>query len=143
MVLNKKNKEIILKILKFSIWGLITTVLNVALYYIFRYIKIPVAVSTILAWLLCVLFAFITNKRYVFNKTNYKKQQIVREIILFYGSRLFSGIMDVLLMVLMVNILSWNEVLSKVMDEVAVSTFNFLFSFLVIFKQKNTEKETK
>ncbi len=143
MVLNKKNKEIILKILKFSFWGLITTVLNVALYYIFRYIKIPVAVSTILAWLLCVSFAFITNKRYVFNKTNYEKQQIVREIILFYGSRLFSGIMDVLLMVLMVNILSWNEILSKVMDEVAVSTFNFVFSFLVIFKQKNTEKETK
>ncbi len=143
MVLNKKNKEIILKILKFSFWGLITTVLNVALYYIFRYIKIPVAVSTILAWLLCVSFAFITNKRYVFNKTNYEKQQIVREIILFCGSRLFSGIMDVLLMVLMVNILSWNEILSKVMDEDAVSTFNFVFSFLVIFKQKNTEKETK
>ncbi|MBR1402581.1 MAG: GtrA family protein [Treponema sp.] len=135
------DSEFLLKIIKFTFWGILTTALNVALYYIFRYIKIPVSVSTILAWFLCVLFAFVTNKRYVFKATDYTKQQIVREVILFYGSRLFSGLMDVALMVLMVNILKWNEILSKIIDELLVSGFNFVFSFLVIFRQKKSSEE--
>lgn len=135
----KLDKELIRKIISFIIWGTLTTVLNVVLYYGFRLVHIPVAVSTVLAWFLCVLFAFVTNKRYVFKGQDYTKKQVVREVILFYGSRAFSGLMDVALMVLMVDILYWNEVLAKIIDEVFVSGFNFLFSFLVIFKKKDKD----
>lgn len=89
-----------------------------------------------LAWFLCVLFAFITNKKYVFKGTSTSAKAFVREIAYFYGSRLFSGIADVLIMSLFVDVLGWNEVFSKVTDEILVSAFNFLFSFLVIFKEK-------
>lgn len=136
----KIDKDLIKKVILFTFWGTLTTLLNVVLYYAFRYIKIPVAVSTVLAWFLCVLFAFITNKRYVFKGQDYTKKQIIREAVLFYGSRLFSGVMDVLLMVLMVDILHWNEVLAKIIDEILVSGFNFLFSFLVIFKKDKTSQ---
>ena len=124
------------KIISFTFWGILTTALNVAFYYFFRWVHIPVALSTLLAWFLCVLFAFVTNKLYVFSSQNYAKSQIVREIVLFYSSRAFSGLIDVVLMVLLVNILHWNEIVSKIIDEVLVSGFNFLFSFLVIFKEK-------
>ena len=83
-----------------------------------------------------MLFAFITNKKYVFKGTSTYAKAFVREIAYFYGSRLFSGIADVLIMSLFVDILGWNEVFSKVTDEILVSAFNFLFSFLVIFKEK-------
>ncbi len=137
----KIDRDLIKKVILFTFWGTLTTLLNVVLYYAFRYIKIPVSISTALAWFLCVLFAFVTNRRYVFKGQEYTKKQIIREIVLFYGSRLFSGIMDVLIMVLLVDILHWNEVLSKIIDEIFVSGFNFLFSFLVIFKKKSESGE--
>lgn len=139
------------KIISFTFWGILTTALNVILYYLFRYIKLSVQISTVLAWFLCVLFAFITNKKYVFKGTGTSAKAFIREIIYFYGSRLFSGIADVLIMSLFVNIIGFNEVFSKITDEIVISAFNFLFSFLVIFKEKKdvsiykldkTEEET-
>ena len=151
MKLLSKHIPLIKKIISFTFWGIITTALNVVLYYLFRYIKLSVQISTVLAWFLCVLFAFITNKKYVFKGTSTSAKAFVREIIYFYGSRLFSGLADVLIMSLFVNIIGFNEVFSKITDEILVSAFNFLFSFLVIFKEKKdvsidkldkTEEET-
>ena len=133
---NTKHIPLIKKIISFTFWGILTTALNVILYYLFRYIKLSVQISTVLAWFLCVLFAFITNKKYVFKGTSTSAKAFVREIIYFYGSRLFSGLADVLIMSLFVNIIGFNEVFSKITDEILVSAFNFLFSFLVIFKEK-------
>lgn len=150
MILSK-HIPLIKKIISFTFWGILTTALNVILYYFFRYIKLSVQISTVLAWFLCVLFAFITNKKYVFKGTSTSAKAFVREIVYFYGSRLFSGIADVLIMSLFVNIIGFNEVFSKITDEILVSAFNFLFSFLVIFKEKKdasidkldkTEEET-
>ena len=148
---NTKHIPLIKKIISFTFWGILTTALNVILYYLFRYIKLSVQISTVLAWFLCVLFAFITNKKYVFKGTSTSAKAFVREIIYFYGSRLFSGLADGLIMSLFVNIIGFNEVFSKITDEILVSAFNFLFSFLVIFKEKKdvsidkldkTEEET-
>lgn len=148
MKLLSKHISLIKKIISFTFWGILTTALNVILYYLFRYIKLSVQISTVLAWFLCVLFAFITNKKYVFKGTGTTAKAFAREIAYFYGSRLFSGIADVLIMSLFVDVLGWNEVFSKITDEILVSAFNFLFSFLVIFKEKKdvsidkTEEET-
>lgn len=137
-----KTAPLIKKIISFTFWGILTTVLNVALYYLFRHINISVQISTVLAWFLCVLFAFITNKKYVFKNSSGSAKAFAREIIYFYGSRIFSGIADVLIMSLFVDILGLNEVFSKITDEILVSAFNFLFSFLVIFKEKKTRLKT-
>lgn len=140
--MNEKYKSLIKKILSFTFWGILTTALNVGLYYLFRKIKISVQVSTVLAWFLCVLFAFVTNKKYVFNGGAKETKAIIREALYFYGSRLFSGIADVLIMSLLVDVLKINEVFSKITDEILVSAFNFVFSFLVIFKEKKNNVNT-
>lgn len=135
-VKKSKYSELLKKIISFTFWGILTTALNVILYYGMRCIKLSVQVATVLAWFLCVLFAFVTNKKYVFKNSSSNKKDFIREILYFYGSRLFSGIADVLIMSLFVDILKLNEVFSKITDEFLVSAFNFAFSFLVIFKNK-------
>lgn len=142
-----KYTPLIKKIISFTFWGILTTALNVGLYYLFRKISLPVQASTVLAWFLCVLFAFVTNKKYVFKNSTASAKAFLREIVYFYGSRIFSGIADVLIMSLFVDIIGLNEIFSKITDEILVSAFNFLFSFLVIFKEKKvavnkTEDET-
>lgn len=138
-MLSKKYVHLLKKIISFTFWGVLTTALNVVLYYLFRRIRISVQISTALAWFLCVLFAFVTNKKYVFNGGAKETNAIIREAIYFYGSRLFSGIADVLIMSLFVDILKFNEVFSKITDEILISAFNFVFSFLVIFKEKKSD----
>lgn len=138
----EKYKSLIKKIISFTFWGILTTALNVGLYYLFRHIGISVQFSTVLAWFLCVLFAFVTNKKYVFNGGAKETKAIIREAIYFYGSRIFSGIADVLIMSLFVDFLKFNEVFSKIADEILVSAFNFFFSFLVIFKEKKNNINT-
>lgn len=131
-----KFPEMWKKVISFVFWGCLTTGLNIGLYYLFRFVGIPVQVATIFAWFFCVLFAYFTNKHYVFAGEG---SNFVREILLFYSSRAFSGILDVLVMSLFVDIFHFNEIISKIADEILVSAFNFAFSFLIIFKNKKNE----
>lgn len=137
----KISANLVKKIVSFTFWGILTTALNVGLYYGFRLLTAPVLLSTVLAWFLCVLFAFITNKKYVFNSKTVTKKAILRECLLFYGSRLFSGLMDVGIMFLLVEVLHLNEIFSKITDEIIVSAFNFLISFIFIFKEKKPDAQ--
>lgn len=130
------QKETFRKIVAFTFWGVITTALNIVLYYCFRKIHIPVQASTILSWFFCVLFAFLTNKKYVFRSNNTTVRAVFRELVYFYGSRMLSGLLDVVLMTVFIDFLKMNEILAKIIVEIIVSAFNFLLSFFVIFKEQ-------
>jgi|SRR5574344_788593 putative flippase GtrA len=124
----------------FCFWGVVTTAVNVGIYYLCRLIKIPVTVSTIIAWILCVAVAFFTNKRYVFESETKTIKSILKECFLFYGSRLFSGAIDVLFMYLTVNVFHFNEIFSKIGDEIIVSALNYILSIIIVFRKKEDEK---
>ena len=132
--MTSEKKELVKKILYFIFWGILTTLLNVGLYSVLRRLGVPLTAATAIAWFLCVLFAFITNKKYVFGSKEFGLKKLAKEFFLFYLSRLFTGISDIIIMNLLVNFLHWNEIVAKITDEVFVSSLNFLFGFLFIFK---------
>ena len=127
------------KIISFIIWGLATTALNVGFFALFRKLGVPLTPAVILAWLLSVTFSYFANKKMVFQDKTTGVVAIIKSMLLFYGSRAFSGLMDVVLMNLFVKVLGWDELIAKLINEVLVSTFNFLFCFLVVFRKKKQE----
>ncbi|MBR5927917.1 MAG: GtrA family protein [Spirochaetia bacterium] len=127
------------KIFSFIIWGLATTALNVGFFVLFRKLGVPLTPAVILAWLLSVTFSYFANKKMVFQDQSTGFMAILKSMLLFYGSRAFSGLMDVVLMNLFVKVLGWDELIAKLINEVLVSTFNFLFCFLVVFRKKKQE----
>ena len=129
------------KIFSFIIWGLATTALNVGFFVLFRHLGVPLTPAVILAWFLSVTFSYFANKKMVFQDNSTGFKAILKSMLLFYGSRAFSGLMDVVLMNLFVKVFGWNELVSKLINEVLVSTFNFLFCFLVVFRKKKQEGE--
>ncbi|MBR4436640.1 MAG: GtrA family protein [Spirochaetales bacterium] len=129
------------KIFSFIIWGLATTALNVGFFVLFRKLGVPLTPAVILAWLLSVTFSYFANKKMVFQDQSTGFMAILKSMLLFYGSRAFSGLMDVVLMNLFVKVLGWDELIAKLINEVLVSTFNFLFCFLVVFRKKKQEGE--
>ncbi len=125
-----KYKEVIM----YLIFGVLTTLVNIITYYISTKIfLIDYQISNIIAWIISVTFAFITNKLYVFeSKTNDK---ILKEIISFYSLRLFSLGIDIFTMYIMVSILSIDDLIAKVVANVIVIVINYITSKLITFKK--------
>jgi putative flippase GtrA len=128
------------KVFPFILWGLVTTALNVGFFLMFRHLGVPLTPAVILAWFLSVTFSYFANKKMVFQDNSSGFKAILKSMLLFYGSRAFSGLMDVVLMNLFVKVFGWNELISKLINEVLVSTFNFFFCFLVVFRKKTDKK---
>jgi putative flippase GtrA len=129
------------KVFSFILWGLVTTALNVGFFLLFRHLGVPLTPAVILAWFLSVTFSYFANKKMVFKDQTSGFSAILKSMLLFYGSRAFSGLMDVVLMNLFVKVLGWDELVAKLINEVLVSTFNFFFCFLVVFRKKKPEGE--
>ena len=129
------------KVGAFILWGLVATAINVGCFALFRHIGVPLTPAVIMAWFIYVTFSFFANKKMVFQDTTTGLGAILKSMLLFYGSRAFSGLMDVVLMNVFVKGLDWNELIAKLINEVLVSTFNFFFCFLVVFRKKKQDGE--
>lgn len=120
------------EMIAYIIFGILTTVVNIVVYILFeRYLGVNYVVSNIIAWFLSVLFAYITNRIWVFESKN---ENIIKEIVLFFGGRLFSGVIDTALMVLFIEVLLLGDFVSKVIVQVIVVILNYVISKLIVFK---------
>ena len=130
----KKNKEII----NYLIFGVLTTVVSFVVYFIFaKVFKIDEVISNVISWFFSVLFAFITNKLYVFESKETGKKTLLKEIISFYLARLFTGVVcDLSVFALMVKTFKINDVLSKLVTQVIVIILNYVLSKLIVFRKK-------
>ena len=125
------NKEIIL----YVIFGVLTTIVNLIAYYLFsNIININYLISNAIAWIISVVFAYITNKFFVFNSSYINKDVIIEEFIKFMNCRLISVLSEVVLLFLFVDLLLMNDIVAKLIIGVLVALINFIFSKVFIFK---------
>lgn len=129
--MNKKNKEII----SYIFFGGLTVFINIVAYWTFyNYLNLSLGLSNTLAWIAAVIFAFITNKLFVFNSKTANKVQFFKEISSFFMFRLLSYLIDMIMMFFMVTSLSINDMISKIIVNIVVIIFNYIASKLFIFK---------
>lgn len=129
----KKYRGVILYIF----FGGITTLINIVTYYIsYNILGIENVLSTIIAWIFSVIFAFFTNKVWVFESKSWDKSIFVKELLSFISVRLLTGLVDVLIMYIGVDILNYNGLLMKILSNVFVLVSNYIGSKLFIFKSK-------
>lgn len=134
-ILNLYNqfKEQILYI----VFGVLTTAINIIAFFVCsRLVNLSLIPSNIIAWILSVLFAFITNKIYVFNSKNYSFSVVLRELVDFIVARGATGILDLGLMYLFVSIIGIEDMISKIIINIIVIILNYILSKLYVFKNK-------
>ena len=145
-----KYKEIIM----YLIFGVLTTVVSWGSYAIFEMafekaivdVNVLVAVANVLSWVTAVIFAYITNKLFVFESKSFKPTTVFKEIGLFVGSRLISGAVEWVGVPLLVwiglnqTIFGVEGMLSKVLVSVIVVILNYILSKLIVFKKEKTKK---
>lgn len=128
----KKYKNIIL----YVAFGFLATIVNLASYYLcYNIIQIQNVTSTIVAWFLGVVFAFVTNKLWVFDSKKLDTDTMKHEISLFLGARIGTGLLDVVIMYLTVDVMNWNSNIWKLVSNVIVIILNYVASKLLIFKK--------
>lgn len=133
-----KYKELIL----YVFFGGCTTLVNVFSYFICtRMFHMHYLVSTVAAWFLAVVFAYVTNRKYVFLSENKDAKAILLEFVSFIGCRLLTGFLDVANMYIFVDLLKLNDVLIKIASNVFVIIGNYVASRLFIFKKHFNESD--
>lgn len=121
----------------YAVFGVLTTLVNVVSYYICaRILGLNTVVSTVIAWLLAVIFAYVTNRKWVFESKENTTKGIIREIVAFFSCRIATGVLDVVIMFVFVDLLSWNDVFIKLASNVLVILLNYAASKLIIFRNK-------
>lgn len=130
-----KYKEII----NYLVFGGLATVVNFVTYFIVaRLIGIDKVLSSGISWFFSVLFAYITNKLFVFESKTDGIKAILIEMGSFFLARIVSGILcDVGTFALMVNVFNINDLFAKVVTQIMVVIVNYVFSKLIIFRKKN------
>ena len=128
----KKYKEMIL----YLIFGGLTTLINILIYELFsKVFDVQYLVSNGIAWAVAVLFAFVTNRLYVFESKSKDAKVIGRQFVSFIGARLFTGLLDMLLMYIFIDLIHWNDTVVKIGANVVVIVLNYVFSKLWIFRK--------
>ncbi len=152
------------EIISYIIFGVLTTAVNLVTFYIFKKIFISIGWegvfnkllgsagwdkalellgsgtdyldATVIAWTVAVIFAFVTNKLIVFESKSWKPAVAGKEFVGFIGARLFSLLVELVFMFVMVTLLKWNDFVAKFIVQVIVVILNYVFSKLLIFKNK-------
>jgi putative flippase GtrA len=119
------------ELVSYVIFGAFTTLINIAVYLLLTDIfHINYIIANIVAWFVSVMFAYVTNRIWVFESDN---ENVAKEVFLFYGGRIFTVVVDTLLMVLFIDVLSIGNFVSKITVSIIVIILNYLFSKWIVF----------
>lgn len=123
--------------INYLIFGFLAFVLNYVLYFVFTStLHMHYMAATALSWVLTVVFAYWTNRTFVFKSQNKDAQSLGKEFVAFIGARVATEVLELALMFLMVDCASLNEYASKLVCQVIVILANYFLSKLWIFKDK-------
>ncbi len=120
--------------LAYAFWGAMTTAVNVVAFFVLRsWFSVPLMPSNLVAWALAVLFAFATNRAFVFASRSRGLAAVSAELARFFASRLFSGALDMALMWLFADAFAFPEVPVKVAVNLVVIAVNYVTSLVFVF----------
>lgn len=136
----KTLKELILKneeAIKYIFFGVLTTAVSFIVYYLlYNIADFSAAASNGISWFFAVVFAFITNKFYVFSSSSWDPCVFIPELGKFFGCRIFSGVAETAILYITVDCLSYNGNFWKIITAVLVVILNYFASKFFVFDKK-------
>ena len=134
-----KNKTINWsEIISYIFFGVLTTVVNFIVFFLCKNVGLDYKISNVISWFFAVLFAYITNKYFVFKKTNQTKAENLKEAISFYSVRILSLGIDMLSMIALIELVKLSDFWAKVATQFIIVVANYVFSKLFVFKKGAT-----
>lgn len=88
--------------IKYFFFGITTTLVNFLVFFVMKAAGVTatdlgLTITNALAWVIAVIYAYVTNKIWVFESKNIEKKFVIKEAMTFFAGRIFSGIFEILL----------------------------------------------
>ena len=133
----QKHKEVLLYLL----FGGLTTVVSIGSYAWFN-VKLGIneLIANIISWIFAVLFAYVTNKIWVFQSRSLRLHELAADICKFFGGRLLTLLVEEVILFVFITLLHGNSVLVKVAAQVVIVILNYIISKLFVFREKKEKK---
>ena len=120
----------------YGVFGVLTTIINMAAFWLFSdMLSVHYMVANVIAWVIAVAFAYVTNKLWVFESKSWARSVWIPECIGFVSARLATGLLDMGLMYLMISIIGVPKMWAKLVSNVVVIIGNCVLSKLVVFRK--------
>ena len=124
-------------ILSYLFFGVLTTVVNYAVYLpCYNLFHLSASLSNVIAWVVAVAFAYLTNKPFVFKSNDWSWNVVGPELAKFVGCRIGSGLVETVIIFVTVDLLCWNGNLWKLVTSVLVVILNYVASKVLVFRKK-------
>lgn len=124
-------------LINYLIFGVLTTLVNYLIYLpCYNYLNFSAGISNAIAWAGSVLFAYLTNKPFVFKSHDWSWKTVWPELGRFVGCRFGSGFLETVLILVLVDFLNLNGNLVKIGTSVLVVILNYIASKLLVFRKR-------
>ena len=122
-------------IISYLFFGVLTTAVNYVIYLpCYNLLGFSAAVSNVIAWVVAVAFAYLTNKPFVFKSHDWSMETVLPELTKFVGCRVGSGLLETGIIFLTVDLLGFDGNFMKLLTSVLVVVLNYVGSKLLVFK---------
>ncbi|MCI8290726.1 MAG: GtrA family protein [Clostridia bacterium] len=134
----KKYEEII----KYLFFGVLTTVVNYVVYYAIVFMMHTSSgmigfLANLFANLSAIIFAYVTNRKFVFDSKATGRKEIFKEMASFFSCRVFAMIVDSLIYYIGCTTMGFSDLIVKTISQVVIIILNYVLSKLVVFKKKD------
>lgn len=123
-------------LITYLVFGVLTTVVNYLVYLpCYNLWELNASQSNLIAWAAAVVFAFLTNKPFVFRSHDWSAKVVVPELVKFVGTRISSGALETVILLLAVDLGEMDGNLWKILTSVLVVVLNYIGSKLLVFRK--------
>lgn len=123
-------------VISYLFFGVLTTLVNMVAYYLlYEVCAIGNDLSTFLAWLIAVVFAFLTNKPFVFRSHDWSFPVLWPEVKSFFACRVGTGVFELIAMHILVVMLGFDGMVMKFLVNVVVVILNYIGSRFLVFRK--------
>lgn len=128
-----KHKEVLL----YFFFGGLTFAVSVCSYVLINvHFGINELIANILSWILAVLFAYFTNRTWVFQSIAETVDDYHKEIISFFGGRILTLVIEEVILLIFMTILGLNSIVVKIVAQIVVIALNYFISKLLVFRDR-------
>ena len=118
-------------------FGGLTFVVSIASYAFFEYsLKLSPLIANIFSWILAVIFAYLTNRIWVFKNIAQDIKGILQEVVSFFSGRILTLVIEEIILYIGITLLEFNSIATKIIGQIVVIISNYFISKLLVFKTK-------
>lgn len=131
--MEKQTREII----AYIFFGGLTTLVSIGAFALFDLVLgVDPLIANVISWVLAVFFAYVTNRRWVFDSQAKGARSVSAEMASFFGGRLLTLGIEELIILVFITWLGMNDMVIKVIAQIVVMVSNYLISKLIVFRGK-------